>query len=154
MPRPDIAAIGTSYRRIPILSIGKDIYNDTRLILSVLAQHYPPSTAHPALPSSPSQTGVEKLLEHWAVHGLFKAAAALIPSEMPLLKDEKFRKDREDFTGTSWSAENVERGRAEALVEVRNAFSLLEETMLGDGREWVLGTEGPGLGDIEGEFLF
>lgn len=69
---------------------------------------------------------------------------------MPLLKDKKFRRDREDYTGTSWEPENVEKGRAEALVEVRNAFELLETTVFADGREWILGGEGPGMADIEG----
>lgn len=151
MPRPDVAAIGTSYRRIPVLSCGLDIYNDTRLILSKLNTLYPPSSAHPSISASTEeQKGIEKLLEFWAVHGLFTKAAALIPSEMPLLKDEKFRKDREDYTGTSWQPENLERGRSEALVEVRNAFELLETTLLADGREWILKTENPSLGDIEG----
>lgn len=70
---------------------------------------------------------------------------------MPLLKDPKFTQDREDYTGRSWSKENVERGRPEALVEVRGAFEFFEGVVLGDGREWVLGTkEGPMLADIEG----
>ncbi len=154
MPRPDIAAIGTSYRRIPIVSCGLDIYNDTRLILSKLNTLYPASAIHPSISTSTEeQKGIEKLLEFWAVHGLFSKAAALLPSELPLLKDEKFRKDREDYTGTSWQPESVEKGRSEALVEIRNAFELLETTLLADGREWILKTEGPSLGDIEGRLF-
>lgn len=72
---------------------------------------------------------------------------------MPLLKDEKFQKDREDFTGRSWSKESVERGRGEALVEVRGVFGVLETEVLGDGRRWVGGGEGPDILDIEGEIL-
>jgi len=49
----------------------------------------------------------------------------------------------------------VERGRPEALVEVKGQFEFFEDTVLGDGRTWVLGEEGPGLADIEGgRFLF
>jgi hypothetical protein len=77
-------------------------------------------------------------------------AVALIPSNMPLLKDPKFRKDREDFTGRGWSKENVDRGRSEALMDIKGAFEFLESTILADGRDWVLKTEGPSLADIEG----
>jgi hypothetical protein len=155
MPRPDISSLGTAYRRIPLLSIGRDIYLDTRLILSKLQTLLPPSSAHPALTSpspSPNQATLTKLLEHWAIDaGMFNRAAALIPSDMPLLKDPKFTKDREDYTGRSWSKENIERARPEALVEIHAAFEFFEGTVLADGREWVLGgREGPMLADIEG----
>ena len=86
--------------------------------------------------------------------GLFVRASQLLPSSLPLLKDPKFTKDREDYTGRSWTKENMVRGRPEALVEIRRAFELLETTLLADGRDWILGTEEPGLGDIEGEFNF
>ena len=48
----------------------------------------------------------------------------------------------------------MERGRPEALVEVKSQFEFFESTVLVDGREWVLGEEGPGLADIEGMLLF
>lgn len=167
MPRPDISALGVSYRRIPILSIGSDIYLDTRLILQKLEQLFPPSSSHPPLnsPSPPSnapstkatQATITKLLEHYTIDsGLFVRAAALIPTSTPLLKDPKFTTDREEFTGRPWSAVNIERGRPEALVEIKSAFEFFERTVLGDGREWVLGGDGDGvtLADIEGVWLF
>lgn len=149
MPRPDVAAIGTQYRRIPLAAIGRDIYNDTRLILRKLEQLYPD---HPKISAStPDQKAIERLLEHWAVDGgLFVRAASLIPSNMPLLNDPKFTKDREQYTGRSWEKENVERMRPEALVDIMSAFELLETTLLADGREWILKTKQPSLADIEG----
>lgn len=154
MPRPDVAAIGTSYRRIPILSIGRDIYNDTRLILAKLQLLYPASPSHPALPTafptSPFTAGMEKLLSSWAISSLFWKAAALIPPESPLAKDARFRKDREDFSGTKFDAERMAKARNEALVDIRRAFEMLETTFLADGRAWILETETPSLADIEG----
>ncbi len=86
-------------------------------------------------------------------NGLFNRAAALIPSDMPLLRDEKFQRDREEYTGRSWSRESIEKGRPEALVEIRGAFEFLENVLLADGRQWILGGgEGPTLADIEGRF--
>lgn len=59
-------------------------------------------------------------------------------------------RDREDYTGRSWERGAVERGRPEALVDVRGAFGVLEDGLLGDGRRWVGGGEGPDVLDIEG----
>jgi hypothetical protein len=134
------------------MAIGRDIYNDTRLILSKLETLFP---SHPRISSSsPEKQALERLLETWAVDGgLFVRASQLLPSSLPLLQDQRFMRDREDYTGRPWTKEYMDRGRPEALVEIRRAFELLETTLLRDGREWVLGTEGPGLGDIEGEYF-
>jgi glutathione S-transferase len=155
LPRPDVVSIGTNYRRIPLLSIGRDIYNDTRLILRKLEELFPA----PQYPSISSTNGdhkaIEFLLEHWAVdEGLFKYGGALIPTNMPLLNDPKFTKDREQYSGRSWSKENVERGRPEALVEMLNAFHTLEDGFLADGREWILKTDAPSTADIEAVWAF
>ena len=140
-------AIGTVYRRIPILSIGKDIYNDTRLILKKLEEFYPSAPRISA--TSPDQCAIERLLDHWAIDsGLFTRAAQLIPADLPFSKDPKVAKDRQDFSGGRWG--NAEKARPEALVEIRSSFELLETTLLADGRDWILKTEGPSLADIEG----
>ena len=151
MPRPDVAAIGTSYRRIPILSIGRDIYNDTRLILSKLEELYP-SPAYPSISSFvPEQAAWARLFESWLIDGgVLARAAQLIPATAPMLLDPAFQKDRAAMTGRRWDGEMIERMRPEALVEMRGAFEVLESTILGDGRSWILGEKGPSLVDIEG----
>lgn len=73
---------------------------------------------------------------------------------MPLIADPKFQKDREDYTGTKWTKEAMDKARPEALVEVRGRFEVLEYDVLGDGRLWVGGTEnGPGVLDIEAVWI-
>ncbi|KAJ8119985.1 hypothetical protein ONZ43_g3191 [Nemania bipapillata] len=63
MPRPDVSLLGVSYRRIPLLSIGRDVYLDTRLILQKLDALYPPSAAHPGISgTSPEHAALEHLL--------------------------------------------------------------------------------------------
>ena len=148
LPRPDVKALGVSYRRIPLASIGRDVYCDTWLILQKLEKHFP----NGALGSSQSDgRALQKLLEIWTIDGgVFNRAAQLIPSSMPLLNDPKFTKDREDFSGRSWDKTQMEAFRPEALAHIRSAFDLLETTLLADGREWILKTEKPSLADIEG----
>lgn len=138
-----------NYRRIPILAIGRDIYCDTRIILRKLEEFFPDKTLGS---NDPDSRAIQKFLEIWAVEsGLFNRASQLIPSDMPLLNDPKFVKDREDLTSRPWSKEGIDKNRPEALAAIRSGFSLLETTLLADGREWVLKTDRPTLADIEGK---
>lgn len=70
---------------------------------------------------------------------------------MPLLKDQKFQSDREEYTGRSWKVEDVKRNRPEALVGMRDCWDLVEGA-LGDGRDWITASKEVGLGDIHGEW--
>lgn len=133
------------------MSIGRDIYCDTRLILDKLEERFP-SGALGA--SQADQKALEKLLEQWTVDAVFARASQLIPPEMPLFKDPRFTKDREDFMGRSWEKADVIKGRPEALAHMRQFFELLESTILADGRQWVLKTDTPSLADIHGEQSF
>jgi glutathione S-transferase len=131
------------------MSIGRDIYCDTRIILRKLEELFPNGALGA---TNPEEKGIERLLEIWSIEaGIFNRASQLIPSDMPLFKDPKFAKDREDLTGRSWSKEQIDSNRPEALVAVRNAFKLLETTLLADGRSWILKTDKPSLADIEGK---
>ncbi|OIW31483.1 hypothetical protein CONLIGDRAFT_226515 [Coniochaeta ligniaria NRRL 30616] len=148
LPRPDLARLGIKYRRIPVLSIGRDVYLDTRLIIQKLEQLYP---SVPNLGASDAeQKAVERLLEHLSIDGgVFSAAMRLIPADLPLLKDPKFQKDRADFTGERLTRGDAAALRPEAVNEIRLVMDLLETTLLADGREWILKTDKPSLADIE-----
>jgi glutathione S-transferase len=146
LPREDIDALGISHRRIPILAAGRDIYFDTRLIIKKLEEWYPDG-------SLGAKTGdhkaLETLLQQWTDATVFANASVLIPTNTPLLNDARFIKDREEFSGRSWSKENIEKMVPAALAEVVAAFQFLESTLLADGRQWLLGTEKASLADIE-----
>ena len=150
LPRPDLAELGINYRRIPLLSIGRDIYYDTRLILARLEKSFPATPSYPAL-SVPQNKGLEALLEKFTVDaGIFSKAAQSLPPDLPVMKDEKFLKDREDFTGTSWTQADRVKGYPEALAHIKHAFDILE-ALLADGRQWIGGTEKASLADIHGK---
>lgn len=150
MPRPDLQALGVRYRRIPVCAIGKDVYADTRLILRKLEDQFPEGKLGA---TDPDARAMQRLLETWNIEaGGFVRGSQLIPSNTPIVKDEKFQKDREDFSGRKWSPEAIDANRPEALAAMKSAFAFLESTLLADGRKWVLKTEQPGLADIEGEF--
>ncbi|KAK1511857.1 glutathione S-transferase [Colletotrichum tamarilloi] len=149
LPRPDVSKLGLNYRRIPILAIGRDVYLDTRLMLRKLEQLYP---SRPRLgATTPEHAAVERLLEALIIDSVFSNAINVLPTNLPMLKDPKrtWFKDREDFVGGKLSAETIERGRPNAVNEIRRTVALLETTLLADGRDWVSGTKSPSLADIE-----
>lgn len=53
LPRADLEALGVTYRRIPVLSIGCDIYCDSSLIAKVLQDRYQ------RLPTTPADKAYE-----------------------------------------------------------------------------------------------
>lgn len=154
------------------MSIGRDIYLDTRLIIAKLEVLYPassPSSPHPgisSLPSaSPDQAALQHLISRWTTEfpgGLFSHAARLMPPDSGFLRNKHFVRDRNQLVSgnpdaKAFTPEGLRAARPAALVEVMRFVEFLEGTMLADGRDWVLGgtaTEGgPSLADIEAVFI-
>jgi glutathione S-transferase len=154
MPRPDLASIDVNYRRIPIMAIGKDVYIDSRLIISKLESLYPNSAL---APTTAEQAGLRQLFENYSDSGLFNSAVKLMPywSSNSMVQNKTFLDDRQKLMGgRRMTAENMQAGRPDGLQNMRQAFDLLENTFLADGRHWVLGTEGPSVADIDAFWPF
>ena len=101
--------MGVTYRRIPILAIGRDVYTDTSLIASTLERRYPASAGYgtlfpPRKGGGLSDTGMVKTL---AMHYFDRAVFPLAASSMPYNKfPEAFLKDRSDVScllSNSWT---------------------------------------------------
>ncbi|KOS20217.1 hypothetical protein ESCO_006221 [Escovopsis weberi] len=159
LPRPDVAQLGIRYRRIPILSIGRDVYLDTRLQLEKLEALDVSGLPHAAPRlggADPAQRATQRLLGHYMMDaGVFGHGVTLLPTSLPVLQDPAYFADRSDLLGAPLSAEGMRRARPEAELEMQAAFELLEG-VLADGRAWVLGGregegegQGPSLADIE-----
>ena len=180
LPRPDLAALGVRYRRIPVVAIGRDVFCDTLCVLEALERYFPPSSAvssgrsgssgagaasdgvannnggahaaHPSL-AAPDAAGaaLTRLLEKWTDVAVFKHAADAIPSSLPLCQDPAFVKDRTELWGYEWTPAAQDARRPKGLANLRAHFDLLED-LLADGRRWLLGADGPLLADIHGTF--
>ncbi|EGR49433.1 uncharacterized protein TRIREDRAFT_60337 [Trichoderma reesei QM6a] len=158
MPRPDIHRLGVKYRRIPILTIGRDVYLDTRHILTKLS-NLPPGRDNVRLSTAttPEQRALQHLLNVYVMDtGFSRTVVQLVLYSHKGLNDPAFVKDRAELIGSStfWPRENLEAMRPEAIRRVQDGFDFLEKTLLSDGRKWLLGTEGPSLGDIEIAWAF
>ncbi|KAF3357870.1 hypothetical protein VdG1_05535 [Verticillium dahliae VDG1] len=63
LPRPDVASLGISYRRIPLLAIDGDVLLDTRLMLTELEALFPELPRLGTTPdSAPELRALERLL--------------------------------------------------------------------------------------------
>ena len=89
LPRPQLESLGITYRRIPVLAIGKDVYCDTSLIVARILEL---QGAQGRLHQHPAAAAFERWAD-WA----FSAGHVLIPPQM-LTPD--WIKDRETIFRT------------------------------------------------------
>ncbi|KAJ3559212.1 hypothetical protein NM688_g478 [Phlebia brevispora] len=157
LPRPALSdLLGVSYRRIPVLAIGNDVYCDTALIGPILERQFPTSEGYgtlfpPRKGGGKADTGLVKALTtFWVDRVLFPLGSQSLPYGR---FDAKFIADR-----TSWQGRPIDVKGLAAKQNVRTSaltthLGLLEE-QLSDDREWLLDTEQPGLADISVNFFF
>jgi len=157
LPRPELSeTMGITYRRIPILVIGRDVYADTSLIASTLERRYPVSAGYGTLfPQKKggglAETGMVKaLVMYYFDRAVFSLAAASLPyNKFP----ETFLKDRSDYMSKPMNVQALSKAQPKLKSELASHVNLLEE-QLSDGREWLLDTEAPGLADISAHIFF
>ena len=151
LPRPDIAALGVQYRRIPIMAIGRDVYVDTKAIIRRLDQLFPDSKEHPAL-NTPATHGIALLINNFtgSTGGVFSRAALTMSPEAGAMKDPAFQKDRSEMLPPGHLTGGWRETGKESMVHMRHAFDILE-ALLHDDREWIAGTAQVSGADWEGE---
>ncbi|KAI5210288.1 hypothetical protein AUEXF2481DRAFT_559 [Aureobasidium subglaciale EXF-2481] len=149
MPRPDLAALGISYRRIPVLAIGRHVYCDSRLILQVLQERYPLPNAS----LSASQKAVQRLLQDWNHDQIFLHATRCLPYERSALgKNPAFLADRSEAMGRPFRIEDMIKDRPESYNYIRAMFQTLED-LLEDGRDWIFDSAVPSIADVDAVYI-
>jgi glutathione S-transferase len=135
MPKPDLMPLTGGYRKTPVMQIGADIYCDTQLIMLELDRRLP---SPPFLPKG--REGEVRAITMWVDRNIFSPAVGVVMSEVADRFGEAFKKDRSEFSGRSFDPARL---RA-ALPMVRDqtyALLSLAESMLADGRKFLLGGE-------------
>ncbi|SMQ54965.1 unnamed protein product [Zymoseptoria tritici ST99CH_3D7] len=152
MPRPLLQLrLGVNYRRIPIMSIGRDVYIDTRLMISKLETLFPEGGL---AAKSKFEAAVEDMLEEFVIDGgPFWRMAGCIPPNADLMQDPVWVADREEGSGGAFTMAALKENRAWSLTQVKVYFGMMEK-MLGDGRKWVMGGERVGLAEIHAGWVF
>lgn len=153
LPRPDLKELGITYRRIPVVSIGKDVYCDTSCIINAIQSQFPTR----ALPTSPADEAYNAFGSRTFQNALFM---------IPNLKQvgQYFLKDREgifrecdnlhcpfelesppSFENT-WLISNIAalkrpdfaEHRSSALAAYKTVLDIVENEFL-DDRAWIWG---------------
>jgi glutathione S-transferase len=140
MPKPDLMPLTGGYRKTPVMQIGADIYCDTQLIMLELDRRL---ASPPFLPKG--REGEARAITMWVDRNIFSPAVGVVMSQVADRFGEAFKKDRSEFSGRSFDPARL---RA-ALPMVRDqtyALLSLAESMLADGRKFLLGGE-PSLAD-------
>ncbi|KAK4495763.1 hypothetical protein PRZ48_013031 [Zasmidium cellare] len=129
LPRPDLEALGITYRRIPLLAIGKDVYVDSaHIIQKILAD----------LAVKPiKQTPADHAYAVWGDE-VFSGALGIIPSE---LLTEGFVKDREAIF-PFLTRPDLKTLRPSAVAQFRSRLHQVET-------EFLKGSSGPFIGGSE-----
>lgn len=155
-PRPELSELlGITYRRIPVLAIGNDVYCDTSLIASALERRFPASQGYKTLfparaGGGKADTGMTKaLVKFWSDGTLFRLFGNSLPYEK---LDANFVKDRSAFFGGTIDAKKLAAGQGERSSALSTHLALIEE-QLSDDRQWLMDTETVGLADISAHFL-
>lgn len=159
MPRPALSELlGITYRRIPVLAIGNDVYFDSSLIASTLERRFPLTKGYATL--FPKRNGsnkadiglVKAMCMYYFDRVVFPSAAQCIPIEhLP----DNFKADRRDFFPSAKPLDPEERLASRSAVKsaLSSHLTMMEE-QLADGREWLFDTEVPGLADVTGHFVY
>jgi glutathione S-transferase len=124
-PRPSLTDLGITYRRMPVNSIGKDVYCDNRIFLDAVQSIF----ADKALPTCPSDPAYEAL-----GYRSFWIALPLIPAG---LITPEVAKDREDLFAIFGRPDFADL-RPNGLAEFRSVVDMLENECLVPG-PWIGG---------------
>ncbi|KAH0827251.1 hypothetical protein AYO21_09098 [Fonsecaea monophora] len=150
MPRPILKDnFNVTYRKIPVLAIGREIYIDTSLILEVLESQFPPANGYGTLyPSSAASFRplLRGFASYWTDRPFFRVTTGLIPASV---WRTHFGTDRSNLIGHKLDAEKLARKVPENLSGLDLQLSLLEPLLSGDQtKSWLFGTDLPSVADL------
>ena len=137
MPKPDLMPLTGGYRKTPVMQIGADIYCDTQLIMLELDRRLPMPGLLPE-----GREGEARAITMWIDRNIFGPAVGVVMSQIPIEGrfGETFKKDRSEFSGRSFDPERL-RAALPVMRDQTYALLSLAETMLADGRKFLLGAE-------------
>lgn len=98
-PRPELRMLGISYRRIPVLAIGNDIYCDSALIGPTLERRFPPSEGYGTIfPKRKGGRGSDSgVIKAYSEFYIKKALSVMVSKSIPVHKfGPAFVKDRSE----------------------------------------------------------
>ena len=136
LPRPDLKSLSITYRRIPLLAIGRDVYADSSIILSAILGRLGAS-------SKIATHASDRAYEVWG-NETFRSVLPLLPPQAT--QSEAFVKDRESIFPLVGKPEVLKSLEPGALAELKSRLVTVEEVFLKGGP--FIGGERLGMADV------
>ncbi|KAF2765831.1 hypothetical protein EJ03DRAFT_330670 [Teratosphaeria nubilosa] len=134
LPRPDLAALGITYRRIPLLAIGKDVYADTACITSAVI---PNIASLGGDPDALTFSSADKAFEVWGVAAFRNVVSGLLdPTKLP----KEFINDRATIF-PSIKRPDAATLRPSGLASLKARMMQVENEFLGAGGPFIHGSK-------------
>ncbi|KPI41202.1 uncharacterized protein AB675_8195 [Cyphellophora attinorum] len=129
MPRPVLRDyFNITYRKIPILMLGREAYIDTSLQTTALEHYLPPSPQHPTLyPYKGGRTTSRLLTSYFTDRPFFRAVCGLMPASV---WRSQFGRDRASLIGHTLDPEKLDRKIPEMMSSLDLHLSMLESLLL------------------------
>ncbi|KAK5116930.1 hypothetical protein LTR62_006651 [Meristemomyces frigidus] len=140
LPRPDLEALGITYRRIPLLAVGKDVYADSQTIIDVIMHRLAASGSN-SVPTSPADKAWDNLGT-----SIFREVVLLMdPDVLP----REFIQDRKTIFPVI-ARPDFKSLHPSALAGVQSRFAWVENTLFtsADGGPYPIGGSKLTLADI------
>ncbi|OJD29548.1 glutathione s-transferase [Diplodia corticola] len=132
LPRPDLQVLGITYRRIPVLAMGKDVFCDTSAMVDVVQRRFQKVRAGRA----------DKAFEAFAAR-FFENVIPAVPAKF---SNPSFRRDRETIFPVL-GRPDLESLRPSAVGGVVSMLGVIENEFLGGGGQYLGGDE-PSMADV------
>ena len=151
MPRPLLKdSFNLTYRKIPVLAIGRELYCDTSLIIEALEYFFPESEGYQSL--YPAAAGgrnyrpmIRGFASYWTDRPLFRVTTGLMPAS---IWRSSFGRDREGLIGHPIDPDKLEKKFPENLSRLDMQLSLLEPLFDNSDGQFIFSTPSPSLADI------
>ncbi len=151
MPRPLLKDnFNLTYRKIPVLAMGREVYCDTSLIIEALEHFFPESEGYQSLyPLAADGRNYRALIRgfasYWTDRPLFRITCGLMPAS---IWRSSFGRDREGLIGHKIDAEKLEKKLPENLSRLDQQLSMIEPLFENQNGGFVFSTPAPSLADI------
>ncbi|KAJ4361089.1 uncharacterized protein N0V89_001658 [Didymosphaeria variabile] len=149
LPRPLLTkTFGLTYRKIPVVAIGKDIYCDTSLIIEALEHFFPTKegygSVYPPIQGWNYKGLARGFASFWIDRPFFRTTTGLIP---PSVWTSPFGTDRGQLIGHPLDPAKLAAKIPQNLGAFETHLSLLEPTLCSTDK-WLFPTETPSLADV------
>lgn len=156
MPRPLLKdTFNLTYRKIPVMALGRDIYCDTSLICEALEHFFPaaedsPGTLYPQTADGMNYRPIMRgFASYWIDRPYFRATCGMMPAD---IWRTSFGTDRAGLIGHKLDPDKLEQKIPENTWKLDQHLSMLEPIFQGRDRlqpgPWVFPTPTPSLADI------